>query len=135
MELKIGFGDGKEITCPVLVDKEFNIPYQFPHLRSIKKKLKQCNSKFAFTFSRHNNKRKISGLIGVDLIERMNNLKIIDCMRSKAWLTPTGVALFGNCNNFFNKQKSTAKRSPSNTLLSYHTVLYEHAHCTENYVR
>ena len=53
VELKIGFGDGKETTRPVLIDKEFNIPYQFPHLKSIEKNLKQHNSKFAFTFSRH----------------------------------------------------------------------------------
>ena len=51
-ELKIGFGDGKETTHCILVDKEFNIPYQLPHLRSIEKNLKQHNSKFAFTFSR-----------------------------------------------------------------------------------
>ena len=75
VELKIGFGDGKEATRPVLVDKEFNIPNQFPHLRSIEKNLKQYNSKLAFTFSRHNIKIKISGLIGVDLIEHMDNLK------------------------------------------------------------
>ena len=75
VELKIGFGDEKETTRLVLVDKEFNIPYQFPHLRSIEKNLKQRNSKFAFTFSRHNNKIKISGLIGVDLIERMDTFK------------------------------------------------------------
>ena len=81
MELKIGFSDGKETTRLVLVDQEFNIPNQFPHLRSIEKNLKKHNSKFAFTFSRHNNKIKISGLFGVDLIERMDNLKIIDCMR------------------------------------------------------
>ena len=80
MELKIGFGDGKEKTCPILVDKEFNIPYQFPHLRSNEKNLKQRNWKFAFTFSRHNNKIKISGLIDVDLIKRMDNLKIMDCV-------------------------------------------------------
>ena len=43
VELKIGFGDGKERTCPILVDKEFNIPDQFSHLRSIKKSLKQGN--------------------------------------------------------------------------------------------
>ena len=122
--------------APVLVDKEFNIPYQFPHLRSIEKNLKQCNSKFAFTFSRHNNKRKISVLIGVELIQQMDNLKIINCMRGKAWLTPKRVAPFGNCNNFlFNQQKSVAKRPPPNTLLNYYTVLSEHAHCPENYVR
>ena len=43
VELKIGFGDEKETTRPVLVDKEFNILYRFPHLRSIEKNLKQCN--------------------------------------------------------------------------------------------
>ena len=70
--LKIGFGDGKETTRPVLVDKDFNISYQFPHLRSIEKNLKQHNSKFAFSFSRHNNKIIISGLIGIDSIELKN---------------------------------------------------------------
>ena len=75
VELKIDFGDGKERAHSVLVDKKFNIPDQFPHLRSIEKNLKQRNSNFAFTFSRHNNKIKISGLIGVDLIERMDNFK------------------------------------------------------------
>ena len=134
MELKIGFNDGKETINPVLVDREFNIPNQFPHLGSIKKNQKQRNSKFAFTFSRHNNKIKISGVIGVDLIERMDNLKISDCMRSKAWLTPAGVTPFGNYNNFlFNKQKSIAKRPPPNILLNYYTLLSEHVHCPENY--
>ena len=131
MELKISYGDGKETTRPVLFDKEFNIPYQFPHLRSIEKNLKQRNSKFAFTFSIHNNKIKISGFIDVDLIERMDNLKIIDCMRGKAWLTPTGFAPFGNCN----KQKSIAKRPTPNIQLNYYTVLSEHAHYPENYTR
>ena len=75
-------------------------------------------------------------MIGVNLIERMDNLKIIDCMRGKAWVIPTGVALFRNCNIFlFNEQKSIVKRLLSNTLLNYYTVLSEHAHCPENYVR
>ena len=66
----------------------------------------------------------------------MDNLKIIDCMRDKAWLTTTGVAPFGNCNYFlFNKQKSIVKRQPPNTQLNYYTVFSEHAHCPENYVR
>ena len=136
VKLEIGFGDGKETTRPVLVDKEFNIPYQFPRLRSFEKNLKERNSKFASTFRWHNNKMKISGLICADLIERMNNLKIIDCMMGKAWLTPTWVALFVNCNNFlFNKQKSIANWPPPNTLLNYYTVLSKHSHCPENYVR
>ena len=75
-------------------------------------------------------------MIGVYLIERMDSLKIIDCMRGKAWLTPTGITPFGNCNNFFfNNQKSIAKRPPPNTLLNYYIVLSEHSHCPENYVR
>ena len=74
VELKIGFGDGKKTTHPILGNKEFNIPYQFPYLRCIGKNLKQCNSKFAFTFSRYINKIKISGLIGVDLIECINRV-------------------------------------------------------------
>ena len=78
VELKIGFGDGKETTRPVIVNKTFNIPY---YLRSIEKNLKQRNSKFAFTFSRHNNEIKILGLIGVNLFEHLDNLKIIDCVR------------------------------------------------------
>ena len=77
VESKIGFGDGKEATRPILIDKEFKIPYRFPHLRSIEKNLKQRNSKFAFTFCRHYNKIKISSFIGVDLIERMDNLKLL----------------------------------------------------------
>ena len=76
-ELKIGFGYGKETICLVLVDKEVNIPNQYPHLSSIEKNLKQRNLKFAFTFSGHNNKIKISGLFDVDLIERMNNLELL----------------------------------------------------------
>ena len=57
-------------------------------------------------------------------------------MRGKAWLTPTGVVSFGNCNNFvFNKQKSIAKRLPPNTLLNDDTVLSEHAHCPENDIK
>ena len=58
-------------------------------------------------------------------------------MRGEAWLTPTGVAPFGDCNNFFystNKNPSP-KKTPLNTLLNYYTVLSEHAHCPENYVR
>ena len=93
VELKISFSDGKETTRPVLVDKEFNIPYQFQHLRSIEKNLKQRNSKIAFTFTRHKNKIKISGLIGVDLIERMDNLRIIDCMRVKTGVAPLETAI------------------------------------------
>ena len=78
----------------------------------------------------------MSGLIDVDLIERLDNFKIINCMRCEARLTPTGVAPFGNCNDFlFNKQKSIAKSPPSNTLLNYYTVLSEYVHCPENYVR
>ena len=47
VELKIDFGDGKETTHLVLVDKEFDIPDQFSHLRCIEKNLNQRNSKFA----------------------------------------------------------------------------------------
>ena len=135
MELKIDFGDGKETVRPVLVDKEFYIPYQFPHLRSIEKYLKQRNSKFAITFNSHNNKIKISGLFGVGLIKRIDDFKIIDCMTGKARLTATGVTPFGSCNNFFIQQKSIDKKLPLNTLLNYYTVISEHVHCPENYAR
>ena len=66
----------------------------------------------------------------------MNNLKIIDCMRGKAWFTPTRVSPFGNCSNsLFNKQKSIANIPPVNTLLNYYTVLSANAHCPANYAR
>ena len=75
-------------------------------------------------------------MIGVDFIEHMDSLKIIDCLRGKAWPTQTKVAPFGNCNKFlFYNQKSIAKRPPPNTLINYYTVLSEHVHYPENYVR
>ena len=142
MELNIGFGDGKETTRPVLVDKEFNIPDQFPHLRSIEKNLEQHNSKLAFSFSRHNNKIKNIRFDWCRLNWTHGQLKNYWLYKGqsmalyKGQSMATGVAPFGNCNKFlFNKQKSIVKRPPPNTLLNYYTVLSEHAHCPENYVR
>ena len=52
VELKISLGREREVTRPILIDKEFEIPYEFPRLRIIEKELRKHKQHLALSQNR-----------------------------------------------------------------------------------
>ena len=45
------------------------------------------------------------GLTGVDIIQFMKNIKIVNCMKGFAWIFPSVIAPFGNSQHFLHKNQ------------------------------
>ena len=114
---------------------KFNIQFEFKYLNEIKTKLFKLNYKLAF--SNQGNQVRILGILDVDIFQFIKDAKIIKSMNGLVWRMSNGIALFRNVQHFLYNHKITPvepKKTQKKTVLeNYHTVISEHASCSERH--
>ena len=70
----------------------------------------------------------VHGLIGVDIIQFMINVKIINCMKGSA---PGGIAPFGNSQHFIHKNqiKPVGSKRVEPLEKNFYTITSNYSHC------
>ena len=105
--LGIGGDKGSSLALSVLIDDEFDMNFRFDNFKLVKNNLINLNYKLAF-LSEQNDVR-VYWFFGMDIIQFMKNIKMVDCMKGSAWEFPTGISPFGKCQHFLYKNKSSVK--------------------------
>ena len=83
------------MPLPILVDADFDIDFKFDDYKNVLCNMRDLN--YNLTFANINEEViHVHGLIGVDVIHFMKNVKIINCMNGPAWMFFGGIARFGN---------------------------------------
>ena len=95
----IEVNNGNSLPLPVLIDDEFDINLRFDNFKSIKNNLLNLNYKLAFLHEK--NDIRVHGLLGIDVIQFMKNIKMVDCMKGSAWEFPTGISPVRQLPTFF----------------------------------
>ena len=103
--LGIGVDKSSSLALPVLIDGEFDMNFRFDDFKSVKNNLINLNYKLAFLHKQ--NDVHVHGLLGVDVIQFMKNIKMVDYMKGSAWEFPTGISPFGNCQHLLYKNQIT----------------------------
>ena len=81
---------------PILVDEDFNLEFNVSDFPNVISNIKNLGFKFAADLDEESSLVKVDGLIGVDLIQYMDSMEIIECMYGSAWQIPQGIIPFGN---------------------------------------
>ena len=97
--LEIKVSHDRFLTLPILVDDSFNINFQIEEFPLVLSNLKQLNLKLSADFD-NSEFIKVKGLIGVDLIQFLQPINIVDCMCGSAFSLYNGISPFGNILNF-----------------------------------
>ena len=85
---------------PLLVDDQFDIDLNIQGLVQSICNLRQSNVKLNADFNTVTDKVHVHGLIGVDLIQFIKELKIVNCMNGSAFQVDDGIIPFGNTYHF-----------------------------------
>ena len=107
--------------------------FKFDNFKSVKNNLIDLNYKLAFLHEQSN--VCVHGLLEVDVIEFMKNIKMADCMKGYAGEFPTGISLFGNCRHLLYKNQITSTKvqgKPSQH--NYHAIVSEYSTCSDTRV-
>ena len=72
---------------------------------------------------------KIQGILGGDILQQA---RIIKCNNGSAWLTSSGISLFGVVKNFlYEDQVSSTENKPDGGTNNYHTIISKNAACSK----
>ena len=121
---------GNSLPLPVLIDDEFDMNLRFDNFKSVKNNLLNLNYKLAFLHEK--NDIRVNGLLGIDVIQFMKNIKMVDCMKGSAWEFPTGIFSLGNCQHFLYENQSTPKKVQSKDFQrNYHAIVSKFSTCSD----
>ena len=123
MVLDIDYSPGKTVPLPILVDEDFNLEFNVSDFPNVISNIKNLGFKFAADLHEESSLVKVDGLIGVDLIQYMDSMEIIECMYGSAWQIPQGIIPFGNAQNFLYRSQITPSEVSQENVNHYSTII------------
>ena len=111
---------GRILPLPVLVDNDFAISFNIDGLADVFSNFEQLNLKLAAELVGSNDIR-VHGLIGIDFIQFIKPMKVVDCMNGVAFEVAQGLIPFGNIDHFLHKSLIKPVIYPQNFII---TILY-----------
>ena len=93
--INVKVSDNQFLPLPVLIDDQFNIEFEITDLNKALANFNNMNVKLAAKYN-NNDQVKVSGLIGVDIIQFIKPIKIVKLMNGSAFQLPNGICPFGN---------------------------------------
>ena len=116
----------------MLVDDQFDISFDVKGFGQAVRNLKSQGQKLAADFDADKDIVTVHGLVGVDIIQYLKQIQMINCMNGSAWKTSQGVIPFGNIRNFlYPSQIETIKSSQA--FNNFNTILTKHK-CPSTFV-
>ena len=116
----------------MLVDDQFDISFDVNGFGQAVKNLQSRGQKLAADFDADKDVVTVHGLVGVDIIQLLKQIQMINCMKGAAWRTAQGVIPFGNIQNFLypNQIEKIKSSQPCN---NFSTILTKHK-CPSTFV-
>ena len=116
--LSIRVDKGSSLALPVLIDDGFDMNFRFDNFKSVKNNLINLNYKLAFLHEQ--NDIPVYVLLGVDVIQFMKNIKMVDCMKGSARDFPQAFLRLATANIFCIRTKLSQQKfmeSLPNTII------------------
>ena len=133
--LEIEVNEKKKLPLPVLVDDDFDIEFKFDNNKNVLRILIDLN--YNLTFANRNEKViYVHCLVGVDVMQFMKYVKIINYIKMSSWMFPSGIAPFQNSKHFHNGNqiKPVRRKSVEPPKNNYHTITFNYSHCPTSHV-
>ena len=123
VNLDVFVGSYKHYAMLMLIDDEFDISFDVKGLRQAVTNLKSSGHTLAADFDPNSDLVTVHGLIGVDVIQFLKQVRMINCMNGSAWRVSKGIIPFGNIQHFLHSSQIEATRLSKsfnnfNTLVS-----------------
>ena len=101
-------------NLPVLVDDQFDIDLNVQGLGKSVQNFKRNQLELSANYNLDSDKVHVHGLIGVDIIQFIKELRIINCMHGSAFQVASGIIPFGNTAHFLYPDQLGQSRVESN---------------------
>ena len=120
LTLEVHLPSNRYNNLPVLVDDQFDIDLNVQGLGKCIQNFKKNQLELSANYNLNSDKVHVHGLIGVDIIQFIKELRIINCMHGSAFQVASGIIPFGNTAHFLYPDQLGQSRIESNfnTIIS-----------------
>ena len=108
LNLDVFYGRHKYHSRLMLVDDDFDISFNVKGLRNAISNIESKGCNLAALYSKDSDDIQVHGLLGVDVIQHLKPMRMIDVLNGSAWELPCGIIPFGNIQNFLHPDQVTA---------------------------
>ena len=108
LNLDVFYGRHKYHSRLMLVDDDFDISFNVKGLRHAISNLVSTGCNLAAVYNEDSDYIQVHGLLGVDVIQHLKPMRMIDVLNGSAWELPCGIIPFGNIQNFLLPDQITA---------------------------
>ena len=121
INLGVYYSHNNHISTQMLIDDKFDLSVRAQYLHQALANIKDAGYKLLAEFDQGDT-ISVQGLIGNDIIELLQPLRIIKCLNGSAWELSSGVMPFGRITNFLYPDQ-IASIVPSNHVDNFNTVI------------
>ena len=124
VNLDVFVGSSKHYAMLMLIDDQFDISFDVKGLGQAVKNLKSNGHTLAADYEADSDLVTVHGLIGVDIIQFLKQVHMINCMNGSAWKVSDsrGIIPFGNIQHFLYPSQIKATNL-SNSVNNYNTII------------
>ena len=132
VNLDVYTGPFKHYAMLMLVDDQFDIHLKIKGLGQAVSNLKAKGHKLV---AEHETKDLVTvhGLIGVDVIQYLKKMEMVNCMNGSTWKIPEGIIPFGNVNNLLYPNQIVKSAPVNSTNNNFNAIIAEHK-CPSTFV-
>ena len=98
--LEVHLPSKRYLALPILIDDQFRIDVEVNCLDKVISNFKDLNYNLAADFKNCKTNVPVHGLVGLDIIQFIKEMRVVSCMNGSAFQIATGIIPFGNCNHF-----------------------------------
>ena len=96
---------GRYNVVPILVDKDFDLDIKIRNLDVAINNLKNSKVKLAAEFEDASDTISIHGLVGSDILQFIEEMRVVKCLNGSAFEIATGLIPYGNISHFLFSNK------------------------------
>ena len=106
--IQVNLPSGRYNVVPILVDEDFDLDIKVRNLNVAVNNLKNSKIKLAAEFENASDTISVHGLVGSDILQFIEEMRVIKCLNGSAFAIAAGLIPYGNISHFlFSNQIET----------------------------
>ena len=120
--VQVNLPSGRYNVVPVLIDDDFDMDLKIRNLNIAISNIKNANLQLAAEYSEFSDTISIDGLVGVDILQYIGDMRVVKCLNGSAYQIATGLIPYGNISHFlFSHQIVT--QNPAKIENNFRTIV------------
>ena len=133
VNLDVFVGSSKHYAMLMLIDDQFDISFDVRGLGQAVTNLKSNGHILAADLKTDSDLVTVHGLIGVDVIQFLKQVRMINCMNGSAWRVSKGIIPFGNVEHFLHSSQIESIKFSRKSVNNFNTLVSKYK-CPSTFV-